>query len=90
MRKPQYTIDLNPDNADRRRKALAPCIAVGRKASTGRTSRPATPAKGRANPDTANIRAWAEGNGYPVSDRGRIHQDVPPTTPPTDPQGRQF
>ena len=72
----QYVIDLNPDNATRLREALAPYIAAGRKATTGRTSRPSTQAKGRTNPDTAKIRAWAKDNGHPVSDRGRIHQDI--------------
>lgn len=72
----QYVIDLNPDNAARLREALAPYIAAGRKAATGRVSRPSTQAKGRTNPDIAKIRVWAKDNGYPVSDRGRIHQDI--------------
>lgn len=47
----QYVIDLNPDNAARLREALAPYMTTGRKAATGRTSRPSTPAKGRTNPN---------------------------------------
>lgn len=60
-------IDLSADNAQAFRGDLARWMDAsrpdgGRKRAT--TSRPKR--------DTATIRAWAQANGYEVSDRGRI------------------
>jgi len=61
-----YEIDLNKKNAAAFRKKLAPFIEHARRA--GR------PAGGRER--GAAIRAWANEQGIPVSDRGRIPADV--------------
>ena len=72
----QYEIDLSEENAAKLRDAVRPFIAKARRAQQGKqTSKQARPT-GKSNPDTAAIRQWARENGYPVSDRGRIHQDV--------------
>ncbi|HST73426.1 histone-like nucleoid-structuring protein Lsr2 [Kocuria sp.] len=77
----QYEIDLSEENAARLRDAMRPFIAKARRAQ-GKQQAPkqqrsggGRPA-GKGNPDTAAIRQWARENNYPVSDRGRIHQDV--------------
>lgn len=64
-------IDLSADNAQAFRDDLARWIDAsrpdgGRKRAT--TSKPKR--------DTATIRAWAQDNGYEVSDRGRIPAHV--------------
>ena len=76
-----YEIDLSEENAARLRDAMRPFIAKARRAQ-GKQQAPkqqrsggGRPA-GKGNPDTAAIRQWARENNYPVSDRGRIHQDV--------------
>lgn len=72
----QYEIDLSDANVQKLRSALAPYISAGRSvagaargSSTRRTSRSATG-------ELAAIRAWAQGNGYTVGDRGRISAEV--------------
>ena len=73
----QYEIDLNSANAAKLRDALRPFMSKARRASSAKTGRGATTRPARAgNPETPKIRAWAKENGYPVSDRGRIHQDI--------------
>jgi hypothetical protein len=71
----EYQIDLNKENADKLRKALSPFIAVGTK-TNGRGRRPAGRPAAQRNNLTAKVRAWAKEQGYDVSDRGRIHQDI--------------
>ncbi|MFI7579683.1 Lsr2 family protein [Kocuria sp. M1N1S27] len=76
----QYEIDLSEENAGKLRDAVRPFIAKARRAQGKQTPKPgksggARPT-GKSNPDTAAIRQWARENGHPVSDRGRIHQDV--------------
>lgn len=72
----QYEIDLNSENAAKLRDALRPFISKARRASAksarSTTTRPAT----SGNPDTPKIRAWAKEQGFKVSDRGRIHQEI--------------
>jgi len=68
-----YEIDLSQKNADKLRKAIAPFKEAARKATP--------PSKGgsgrsRSRNDLADIREWAKENGFAVSDRGRIAQDV--------------
>lgn len=62
-----YEIDRSPDNAEALRDALAPFIQAGR-----RVSRSSSRSKHRPAQDLNAIREWAHGNGYDVSDRGRI------------------
>ncbi len=70
-----YEIDLSEENATSLRKALAPWIAAGRRASSGRVVdvRPKAP---RRSQDTAAIRRWAQEQGIPVSTRGRISAEL--------------
>lgn len=73
-----YEIDLSSANADELRGAIRPFVSKARRSSAGKgrgTARTAT-TRGSGNPDTPKIREWAKANGYNVSDRGRIHQEV--------------
>ncbi|MFE4589731.1 histone-like nucleoid-structuring protein Lsr2 [Streptomyces laurentii] len=68
-----YEIDLNPANAEKLRRALAPYLAAGRKVGG--------PAKGEYKysalaPDPAAVRAWAQSNKMDVPARGRIPKRV--------------
>jgi hypothetical protein len=78
----QYEIDLSKKNAARMRDALAPYVAVGTKvgrggASTARVAAPRGRGTAAADRDQNRaIREWAQGKGIPVSDRGRIKQEI--------------
>ncbi len=66
-----YEIDLNADNAQKLRDALAPFIGHARRASSrGRRGRAA------AGPTPGEIREWARSQGMEVSDRGRVSEEV--------------
>jgi hypothetical protein len=73
-----YELDLTEANARELRDALARYIPAARKTSGGR--RPSAtadrPAKAFQGFDPAAVRAWAAGNGYTVSARGRIRAEV--------------
>ncbi|MEU9994790.1 Lsr2 family protein [Streptomyces sp. NPDC050848] len=79
-----YEIDLNPANAKKLRKALAPYLAAGRKltgrAATARAGgAPASVASYKHTalaPDPAAVRAWAQSNKMDVPARGRIPKRV--------------
>ena len=78
-----YTIDLSDANAGKLRKALDPFISAGSRVGRGGSGRgpgrPASAATGRAGNDrdqNRQIREWAVANGYTVSERGRIPQNV--------------
>ncbi|MFF2522124.1 histone-like nucleoid-structuring protein Lsr2 [Streptomyces liangshanensis] len=73
-----YVIDLNPANAKKLRKALAPYLAAGR-----RQTNAARNGKNRATyrhtalaPDPAAVRAWALSHKMDVPARGRIPKRV--------------
>lgn len=72
-----YEIDLGTDNASRLRDDLAAFIDAARRTG-GRarrgvsTAAARTNAAGRSREQTQAIREWANRNGHPVSDRGRI------------------
>ncbi|MDO4255248.1 MAG: Lsr2 family protein [Kocuria sp.] len=72
-----YEIDLSSANADKLRGAIRPFVSKARRATIGkgRSGGRATVVT-RGNPDTPKIREWAKSNGYNVSDRGRIHQEI--------------
>jgi hypothetical protein len=78
----QYEIDLTSANADRLRSALFPFIAKARSAGGSRSRGSASGASGRsratssASGETQRIREWAQANGYPVGDRGRIAAEI--------------
>lgn len=68
-----YAIDLTKANADAFREAFAQYVSVATKTSNGRTKAP----KRRAGGNTAEVREWARGNGWPdLGDRGRIPADA--------------
>jgi Lsr2 len=73
-----YEIDLNPSNAKKLRKALAPFVAAGRKrtnaskSSKGYTSYRHT----SLEPDPSAVRAWAQSHKMDVPARGRIPKRV--------------
>ncbi|MDO5700463.1 MAG: Lsr2 family protein [Bowdeniella nasicola] len=73
-----YEIDLNEENVNALRGALAPWIEKARREPGQRaTRRTAGGKKGkRTQSDSARIRAWAIENNIPVSDRGRIPADL--------------
>lgn len=79
-----YEIDLTSTNAAQLREALAPFIAKARSASSARAAAPAARASsgGRkrasagSSAETQAIREWAQANGYPVGDRGRIAAEI--------------
>ncbi len=81
-----YEIDLNEENAERLREALAEYVASARRAEGSRrgAGRPkavkASRSRGsRTAPDreqTAAVREWARANGYEVSERGRLSANV--------------
>ncbi|MET7989649.1 MULTISPECIES: Lsr2 family protein [unclassified Amycolatopsis] len=74
-----YEIDLSDDNAAALRDELARYIGVGRKTG-GRKVRVAAGQPTAATPAdrerSRTIRAWANENGYQISERGRIPSDV--------------
>ena len=70
-----YEIDLNEENAQALRDALAPWIGAGRR--VGERTTPASRGKSaRRSSDSADIRRWATEEGIPVSTRGRISADL--------------
>ena len=72
-----YEIDLNPANAKKLRKALAPYVAAGRKQAAGRTGAVAkTRTVTALAPAPAAVRAWAQSNKMEVPARGRIPKRV--------------
>jgi hypothetical protein len=68
-----YEIDLSADNAAKLRDALSPWVSQGRR--TGGRARRGTRSTAPAS-DTTKVREWAKANGYSVSDRGRISQEI--------------
>lgn len=74
-----YTIDLDTRNAKKFRDAMTPYINHGRrtgKATTGPLRRSEPARRDSVDVDPAQVRAWAEANGYQVSPRGRIKADI--------------
>jgi hypothetical protein len=69
-----YEIDLSASNAAAFRRQLAPFIAGARKAGRGPRRVPERTASSRER--SADIRAWAKGQGIAVSERGRIPASV--------------
>jgi hypothetical protein len=71
-----YEVDLTTDEAEKFYKAMEKYISVSRKASKASG---VTRTKGKANqdgPSAAEVRAWAQSNGYDVPERGRIPQTI--------------
>lgn len=73
-----YEIDLSDQNAAELRDAFGKWIGHARRSGGRRQTRRrggAGAAAGRGS-DLGKIREWGRQNGYQVSDRGRIPQDV--------------
>jgi Lsr2 len=73
-----YEIDLNPANAKKLRKALAPFVAAGRKQTNARKygKLRTTYRHTSLAPDPAAVRAWALSHKMAVPARGRIPKRV--------------
>jgi nucleoid-associated protein Lsr2 len=71
----EYEIDLNVENAESLREALAAYVESGRRTG-GRIKRGARTNGSRQDSDAGIIRTWANGNGYKLSSRGRIPAHV--------------
>ena len=72
-----YEIDLNDENAEALREALAPYTGSGRRVSGRRSSGGSGSSRKRSSKeDLTKIREWARSAGYQVSDRGRISAEV--------------
>ncbi|GHD13599.1 histone-like nucleoid-structuring protein Lsr2 [Zhihengliuella salsuginis] len=67
-----YEIDLSDKNAQELRDGLAKYIEAGRRVASPKSKAPVRAGKN----DTAEIREWAQKNGYNVSSRGRIHGSI--------------
>lgn len=68
-----YEIDLSTRNATALRKALTPYVEAGRRQ---RTTRGARVTRTQVGADAKTVKQWARANGYEVSDRGRVPNDV--------------
>jgi hypothetical protein len=70
-----YAIDLTDEHAAEFRAVLAPYVKAARKADLAtaptRSSGPAA-----SKQDLKAVREWASANGYAVSDRGRVPNEV--------------
>jgi hypothetical protein len=73
-----YELDLTEANAATLREVFTRYIGAARRVSGGRRAVGAAgkPAKPFTGFDPAAVRAWAAGNGYTVSARGRIRAEV--------------
>jgi nucleoid-associated protein Lsr2 len=78
-----YTIDLSEANAGKLRKALDPFIVAGTRVGRGGVTRSAgRPGRGAGRGGVSDrtrnkaIREWAAKNGFQVSERGRIPQEM--------------
>jgi Lsr2 len=69
-----YEIDLSKKNAAGLRDSLAKYVGAARRTG-GRSGRRGR-ARATSGPSPADVREWARGQGYEVSDRGRVPADV--------------
>ncbi len=67
----EYEIDLNDKNYTAFEKAIGKYVSAARKTAGRSRSKRSTPTT-----DLAAVRAWARGQGYEVSDRGRISAEI--------------
>lgn len=74
-----YEIDLNADNARAMRDSIAPWIGHARR-TAGRAAAQRQSARRSAartdGPSPSELREWARANGYQVSERGRISEQI--------------
>lgn len=68
-----YEMDLNEKNAVRLRRTFDAYVSAARKVSRGKaTNRRSTP----SGPPAADVRAWAQANGFEVPEKGRIPTEI--------------
>ena len=70
-----YEFDTSPEHAEEFRNHVATYVAASRIVGRGTSPRRAA-GSSRASGNTRAVREWANANGFPVSDRGRIPADV--------------
>lgn len=79
-----YEIDLSDENAAKLRDALAPWIAGARRSGGRRQARRRSSSSSSSSSsgasgtreELAKMREWGRENGYKVSDRGRVSQEL--------------
>lgn len=73
-----YEIDLSPANVEKLRQVMSPFVSSARPVSgrrdSGGAGRSRTRRAGRGS--LQDVREWARGNGYVISERGRIPQAI--------------
>ncbi|HEV2347863.1 MAG TPA: Lsr2 family protein [Actinocrinis sp.] len=72
----RYEIDLSSSNAEKLRDTLAKFIDAARRDKGGRQPVRAVARKAVAGPNTSDVREWAKAQGYEVSERGRVANDL--------------
>lgn len=70
-----YEIDLNEKNAAKLREAMSVWVGHARKAGRPRRTQNAGGGRRRRS-EGADIRAWAQENGFKVSARGRVPEEI--------------
>lgn len=71
-----YEIDLSEKNAAALREALAGYVGHARKAGRAATKSSRTRSTSSSGPSARELREWARSNGFQVSDRGRVPEEV--------------
>ncbi|MFC6153980.1 histone-like nucleoid-structuring protein Lsr2 [Nocardioides yefusunii] len=73
-----YEIDLNDDNAELLREAIAPFVGHARKVTGAPAKRGGSKKSAASNdgPTPKEIRAWAIANGHELSERGRVPEEI--------------
>ncbi|WP_018177945.1 histone-like nucleoid-structuring protein Lsr2 [Jongsikchunia kroppenstedtii] len=71
-----YEIDLSSSNADKLRKDLAKWVEHGRRVGGRKRGKSLGSRASVDREQTAVVRDWGKKNGYEVSARGRISQEV--------------
>ena len=72
----QYEIDLNDKNAEALRDAIAPFVGHARKVTAAAKRGPRRSTRTEDGPTPKEIRAWANANGYELSERGRVPEEI--------------
>lgn len=67
-----YEIDLSAKNTKAFEKALSPYVSAARKVRATTTTSRRSRATAGPKRDLAEVRAWAQSNGFQIADRGRI------------------
>jgi hypothetical protein len=65
-------IDLSARNSGALRRILGPCAVAGRRVASARRGRTRLHRQVPSAVDSAAVRAWAIGNDYEISARGRV------------------